>query len=127
MLLIDILLIDDDEDEFDILKDALTYLPYNVRCVYANTLDKALLLLSDLRPRFILVDMNMPAANGLSAVKKIRAAGYGENAQVIMYSTHVDDELANLAIQAGANGCMKKPPSVTELSQKLDALIIDEE
>jgi CheY-like chemotaxis protein len=127
MLAVDILLIDDDEDEFDILKEALTYLPYNVRCVYAATLTQALLLLPDLRPRFILVDMNMPAINGLSAVKQIRTAGYGENAQIIMYSTHIDDELIQLAAKAGANGCMKKPPSVTALSQKLDALIIDED
>jgi DNA-binding response OmpR family regulator len=74
-----------------------------------------------------LVDMNMPATNGLSVVKKIRAAGYGENAQIIMYSTHVDDEFSKLAIMAGANGCMKKPPSVTELAQKLDALIVEED
>lgn len=60
----------------------------------------------DLRPDVILMDVNMPIQNGLSAIKELRSKGCPSN--VIVLTIHEDKEYLLEAINIGANGYVMK-------------------
>ncbi len=60
-----ILLVDDDEDELDIFKEALKNVSIPFNCLYAQNTETAIQILSDVVPDYMFVDFNMPRINGL--------------------------------------------------------------
>jgi CheY-like chemotaxis protein len=61
----------------------------------------------------ILTDYEMPCADGLTVVRKGRAAFPG--ATIIMMSGVMEDKLAGAAREAGANHCLQKPFTISSL------------
>jgi len=63
-------------------------------------------LVSDLKPKVVLMDIDMPGINGIEAVKKIRLTD--KNVQVIMLTVFDDNNHVFDALSAGANGYLLK-------------------
>ena len=57
--------------------------------------------------QLILSDWNMPIMDGLTFVKGVR--GSGNNTPIIMVTTEGGETKLNAAMEAGANGSIKKP------------------
>jgi two-component system invasion response regulator UvrY len=66
-----------------------------------------------LRPEIIVADISMPGFGGIEAVRRLRSAGV--TAKVIMLTMHVDTDLMEEALAAGANGYLIKHSAGEEL------------
>jgi DNA-binding NarL/FixJ family response regulator len=53
-------------------------------------------------PDLVLSDINMPRGNGLEVLKALRA--HGDTLPFVILTMHADPSLANMAMNAGANG-----------------------
>lgn len=66
-----------------------------------------------LHPEIIVADISMPGFGGIEAVRRMRALGV--MAKVIMLTMHVDLDLMEEALAAGANGYLIKHSAGEEL------------
>ena len=109
-----ILLIDDDEDEFEIFTTALREIP-GPRCSYAASASKAMSMISAEKPDLIFLDVNMPGIDGLKCLAGIRNTEGCEEIPVVIYSTADNDALKEAAFNLGANDCVRKPGRISSL------------
>lgn|GEM_PF-1460271 len=70
------MLIDDDQEKLDIMNEAIKKGNIPALCVWANGMKKAMLLLEEVVPNFIFVDINMPVADGFTCLKETQALFY---------------------------------------------------
>ncbi len=117
-----ILLIDDDKDEHDFFLEALSRVDGSV-CIYAESTDKGLAILTDITPDFIFVDVNMPRSNGLECLRMIKKIKKLDAVPVFIYSTSVDEEIYTKAHLYGAAGCIKKPLRTEILTDQLKTIM----
>lgn len=120
-----ILLIDDDADEINILSEAVEMAGSDSTCDWAEGAEEAYGVLKQARPDLILLDYNMPGANGLVCLEEIKKKIELRHIPVIMYSTCVDNDLQQKAMTRGAFRCIQKPTSVYDLVKELKSLFID--
>lgn len=109
-----ILLIDDDEDEFEIFSTALREIP-GPRFSYASSAAEAMKMMEADCPDLIFLDINMPGIDGLKCLAGIRNTNGYENIPVIIYSTADNDALKEAALNLGATECVRKPGRISSL------------
>ena len=111
-----ILVIDDDEDFQTILKVTLNRSGFKVRSlmdgVLGHTLDEQPF------PDIILLDIDLPYANGVEVGKQLKSNASTKDIPVIMVSAnpYVDE----LCKEAGANDYVQKPFTLKTLIQKVE-------
>ena len=120
-----ILLVDDDEEEFDIFKLALDMMHHDCMCFWANSLEQATQLLKDLQPEFVFIDINMPRHDGISCLKKLKQSKPLNHTAFIMYSTYISEADHKEAIQLGASCCIQKTENIPVLLNQLISLFND--
>ena len=120
-----ILLVDDDEEEFYIIKLALDMAEVNYDCVWANGLEQAIHLVKDLQPDFVFIDINMPRYNGICCLEHLKEVKQLQHSVFVMYSTYFSDEDHEKALQLGASHCIHKPENVKVLRKQLLSLFND--
>lgn len=113
-----ILLIDDDEDELDILNQAIQLAGIDYGCVGANGIDQAEALLQQIQPNLVLVDYNMPKVNGIACLIRLRKIDKLREVPIILYSNHISEVSREQARTQGAS-CLQKPGSLSELVKYL--------
>ncbi len=75
--------------------------------------EEALVYLPKLKPKVVLMDVNLPGMNGIECVQQLTAQ---ENPpQVIMLTVRQDSEIIFDSLAAGACGYLLKPPSASQL------------
>ena len=67
----------------------------------------------------VLCDWNMPVMDGLAFVKSVRSSG--QTIPIVMVTTEGGESKVNAAIEAGANGHIKKPFTPDMLKSTLSA------
>ncbi len=107
----------DDNEQFCIVFKAATHASLDIRCT--QTFDDGNVLLEKLLaepewPCIILLDINMPAINGLKVLPKIK--NIAPNLPVIMLTVNEQDESIRKAIDLGANGYLLKTSSLKEIT-----------
>jgi DNA-binding NarL/FixJ family response regulator len=105
------LLIDDHPALLDALTRALT--GAGVRIVGAAMSAAKGLALLPRRPDVVLIDMRLPDMTGIELAQAITASG--TPAKTLLYSGHVDAQLAGQAIAAGMNGLITKGSPLSEV------------
>jgi two-component system, NarL family, response regulator LiaR len=72
--------------------------------------NEALILLGEIKPDVILMDLKMPVMDGLSAIEEIKKSGL--ETPILVLTSFPDDEMVFSAIQLGVNGVILKdsPP-----------------
>lgn len=118
-----ILLVDDDEEEYDIMNLALEMAERDCRCIWANGLEEATHLLKDLQPDFVFIDINMPRHDGICCLKKLKQMDRLRHSVFVIYSTYISDADRNAAFQLGASYCFLKEGSIHLLLDKLEKLL----
>jgi CheY-like chemotaxis protein len=117
-----VLIVDDDVDDRDFFCEALHEIDQSIKCVCAKNGFEALELLNQPKtelPDYIFLDLNMPRLGGiqcLSALKKIKRLS---NIPVVIFSTTKQYEEAEETRQLGAVLFLTKPPTYTQLIDKL--------
>lgn len=119
-----ILLVDDDEDELEIFKDALTKLPVSFTCSQVTNTKQAVEWLKHAKPAFVFIDLNMPGPNGLECLAELKKIQGLQNTDFILYSNFVDDAINQKALSLGASSCMKKPNLTSTLAQRLKEILL---
>ena len=80
----------------------------------------------DDRPDVVLMDMQMPVMDGLSAVSEIRrleAAGGQERRPIVMLTANAGDEHVRASLEAGADRHLRKPITAASLFGALQAVL----
>lgn len=120
-----ILLIDDDEDEFSILSEALHMAGIDAGCHWAESADAAYRIVENTTPDLILIDYNMPVVNGLTCLREMRKMSKLQETPMVFYSTSIDKYTQREALQLGAASCIQKTVSVQALVNDLIKLFHD--
>jgi len=111
-----ILVIDDDEAIRKVLTVTLQDAGYEV--LTAADGESGLKIFAEERPDIILCDLRMPGMDGISVLKKIKAAD--PDKEVIVITAHADMDLAIEALQLKASDFITKPVSTAALEVALE-------
>jgi len=113
-----ILIVDDDTDLSYIISEMLTGYGYAVTCSVNS--EEAISLLSDHSYHLIVLDINLPDAEGFEICRELRSVS---NVPVIFASarTSEDDRIAGFNI--GGDDYLMKPYSMKELLARINALM----
>jgi len=101
-----VLIIDDDDFCLDILEEALAD-DYHLYC--AKSGEEALLLMPNINPAVILLDINMEYINGYETCRHIRSNKHLENTKIIMLTAAAMNDDKIKGIEAGADEYLTKP------------------
>jgi CheY-like chemotaxis protein len=102
---------------------ARTIRGFGLATVEAGSSPAALALLTlDERVGVVLLDINLPGADGISVLEAIRATPALEHVKVLMCTAADDLESALLAVTGGAAAYLVKPIAVETLRERLTAL-----
>lgn len=111
-----ILLVDDDAEDREIIKDALSDLGYHSVIHFEENGEKALLFLeaayrSGTLPSMVVLDLNMPRMNGTQTLRRLKSDLRFNNIPVIIYSTSLNNIERDECLSLGAHSYVIKPVS----------------
>ena len=113
-----IALADDDNEDLELLKDAITKSCPNICFTLADNgatlLDK---LNTSSTPDFIILDINMPYISGKECLKVIKTRQVMKDVPVMMYSTSSNQCDIKECFSNGADFYVIKPSSISEIEQ----------
>jgi DNA-binding NarL/FixJ family response regulator len=81
--------------------------------------EEAVTLAARHRPQVVLMDLRMPRLDGVEATRRIRAAQ--PETEIVVLTTHADDQSILSALQAGARGYLTKDAGIAEISRAIQA------
>ena len=81
--------------------------------------EEAVVLAARHRPQVVLMDLRMPRLGGVEATRQIRAAR--PETEIVVPTTHADDESILGALRAGARGYLTKDAGIAEISRAIQA------
>lgn len=82
-----LLLVDDDEEEFELFLSAAKEVVKDIDVIHADGCNDVLSILQNTNPDIVFLDINMPTVDGIDCLKMIRSSKAYETLPVIMYST----------------------------------------
>jgi len=71
----------------------------------------------------ILTDINMPSMDGLEFLRQLRAQELAPSVPVVMITTESSEEHVKQAIQAGAQGYIRKPFTAEQVKERVLPLL----
>jgi CheY-like chemotaxis protein len=109
-------IIDDDQDDIDVLCEAVAAIRPSFECLtFINpvaaleSLEKSWIV-----PAFIFVDYNMPIVNGMAVVSQIRQDDRFKESIVTVISTGIGEKDAKAFTELGADYVYKKPYTIKD-------------
>jgi DNA-binding response OmpR family regulator len=109
-----ILHIDDDEEDFLMLQDAIKAVHSGVEVLYLSDCPSRLNIPPLPHPDLVFLDINMHGNDGFHWLERIRASGLTD-LPIIMYSTASTEHYITRAYSLGANLFFVKPHTFNEL------------
>jgi DNA-binding response OmpR family regulator len=113
-----VLIIEDDIDLSNVMKDFLSNDGYQIGQAFAG--DKGLDMLQELEPDLVILDIMLPGIDGIGVCKKIREERY---VPIIIISAKNSDYDNVLALGVGADDYLTKPFSQIELVARVKSHI----
>jgi two-component system, response regulator PdtaR len=110
-----VLIVDDQESIREILSRLLEKSGHTIVGKATNGLE-AMELTGSLQPDVVLMDIEMPLLNGLEATKLIMEKF---PRPIVLLTSHDNQEMVQLASQAGAGAYLLKPPSAEEIERTM--------
>lgn len=119
-----ILLIDDDEDDHDIFREAISIVKPDCQMIFAKDGEQGLSqLAAGTRPDFIFLDINMPRMDGREFLKQVKAEPHLQKIPVIIYSTSNHKNALGEYIALGASNYITKPSEFNLLLSYLKSIL----
>jgi DNA-binding response OmpR family regulator len=118
--MINILIIDDDNDDSDFLRDAIQQISPRTNCTIASSSDEALKGLQTKtisRPDLIFLDLNMPRINGMQCLRELKATASLTEIPVVIYTTSKSHDQNVESLRLGASHFITKPSAFRHLCQ----------
>ena len=112
-----ILVVEDQEDNRQILRDLLTSADLDV--IEAENGEAGLVAAADHRPDLILMDMQMPILDGYEATRRLKADAALHAIPVIAVTSYASSSDVDKARAAGCDAFVSKPYSPRQLLAKI--------
>jgi CheY-like chemotaxis protein len=116
-----ILLLDDSAITLEMEKAVLEERGYTVAT--ASNLLEFQQQVEKFAPEVILTDLMMPDISGKDIVRVLKQDFHTERIPIVIFSSKTDDELAEIAEQAGADGFLSKSHGIDKLGEMVDELV----
>jgi CheY-like chemotaxis protein len=116
-----ILLLDDSVITLELERSVLTARGHEV-AVAANLIEFQAAL-DAFQPEVILTDLMMPDISGKDIVRVLKQDFHTERIPIVLFSSRPDEELAEIAEQAGADGYLSKSHGIEKLGDMVDELV----
>jgi CheY-like chemotaxis protein len=116
-----ILLLDDSAITLEMEKAVLEERGYRV--AIASNLLEFQAQLDQFQPEIILTDLMMPDISGKDIVRVLKQDFHTEKIPIILFSSKPDDELQEIAEQAGADGYLSKSHGIDRLGDMVDEMV----
>jgi CheY-like chemotaxis protein len=117
-------MIDDDEDDQMLFKEALKQLNDNLKCDTAlNGADALQKLKLIPPPDMIFLDLNMPVMNGFECLKALKKEEFYQDIPVIIFTTANDTATIEKSKKLGASAFFHKPIDFDLLISKLRQVV----
>lgn len=116
------LLVDDDEDDALLFREAVGQLGPVMKCFIAESGEKVFEVLSQhhsAQPHIIFLDINMPIMNGWDCLERLKEDPEYRHIPVIIYSTSSAKQDVDKAYNLGALTFVTKPEDFKELTKIL--------
>ena len=119
-----ILIVDDDKNFIDTLKDNFKMKEVDAQVRVADTAKKGMDMLKDIKPSVIILDVQLPDMHGLQFLKIIKASKKFNDIPVIFISAKYTEpsDRAEAMLQ-GAASFFSKPVSVDEIWREIEYLL----
>jgi len=114
-----VLVVDDQALVREGLTTLLESMPDIVAVAAASDGEEAIALCASHRPDVVLMDLRMPRLDGVSATRRIREAQ--PEVEIVVLTTHADDESILQALRAGARGYLTKDAGIAEIARAVHA------
>jgi CheY-like chemotaxis protein len=116
-----ILLLDDSTITLEMERAVLEDRGYEV--AVASNLLEFQAELDRFKPEIILTDLMMPDISGKDIVRVLKQDFHTEQIPIVLFSSKPDEELAEIAEQAGADGYLSKSHGIEKLGDMVDELV----
>jgi DNA-binding response OmpR family regulator len=116
-----ILIVDDDADLCNMLEFYFGNLEYEVHI--ARRAAAAMRIARDARPDVILLDLNLPDADGYTVARTLRADRYTQHIPIIVLTASSDQEDRLAALELGAEDFVTKPFDTQELRLRIERVL----
>ncbi|MDN3581646.1 response regulator [Mucilaginibacter flavus] len=123
----DIFYVEDDEDFAFIMEHAVKEVKDDLSVKIIDNGKDALELLrllteAKVKPKLILLDLNLPGLSGLDLVKRIREIAFLKYVPVVFFSTSDNPKDAKASLEFGANAYLTKPSGYLNLVSCVQSL-----
>lgn len=78
---------------------------------------------NELLPHLIILDHNMPKRNGYQTLELLKSTARYEHIPVMVYSTYINQRLADACSAKGASAVMAKPITKEEYNRMIEAFL----
>lgn len=111
---INILMVDDDEEDRQLLKDTFDELGFGNQVAFAENGEKALrylqqCVIDDCLPCLMILDLNMPRLNGKDVLRSVKSDQRLHHITVVIYSTSFNPTERDACLALGATSYVVKP------------------
>jgi CheY-like chemotaxis protein len=120
-----IVLIDDDQDDLDVLKEAIAAVEPSSHCISFIYPTEAIRVVSEdlvVVPDFFFIDINMPGMTGDKCVSALRQQKQFTNSIITVLSTSIPTEVSEALKSLGADYTFRKPSDISSYNTILEAV-----
>ena len=109
-----ILVVDDNEDNANIIRDYLEARGYPISVAYNG--DQAMQLFKSVNPTVVLLDVMMPGRDGWQVCREMKADANGRPLRIVMVTALQDWMDKRQALETGADDYVEKPFELAKLA-----------
>lgn len=110
-----LLIVDDEKPVLEAMKRAFKPFAQQVEVHTTTSGVEAILLVSELKPHGLLIDLAMPDLDGFEVCRRIRARKQFESVRLITMTARHNSEMVEQSMKAGATACFAKPVDVQQV------------
>lgn len=119
-------MIDDDQDDREIFREAVQKCNPSIETIFANDGAEALQILNrrDIQPDAIFLDNNMPRMDGVQCLMKLKSIQRTKSIPIVMYTTAGNAVQEQYILSLGADYFLKKTNTFNQLCIELERLLL---
>src|SRR5688572_25042291 len=120
-----VLLIEDDMDDVELLKEAFAdnKVEYEMEVIMEGDRVKPFLQNAEFIPSIIIMDLNLPKTDGKEILKDIKSTDAFKAIPLIVFSTSSSKEDIQYAYSLGANKFITKPTTIAGWNETIEVIV----